>query len=748
MKIYVDVVIFKNVLSLDRLYTYVADFETEVGDFILVDFNGDLLIALVLKKYSGELKSNIKDALKVVEELSPLNEAFINLGLWMKQFYVLTYGKAFGIICDFSKIYDLKYVTKDDGSKHPTYKAPQFEKELYFQSNMSIDEALAIIPTKAKNQISLLTDIYSKLDKVSVVSLTDIKESSSYQKRNFEIILSKGILAETMPKEESVNLKGIELNEAQSNVCIKISESDENKFLIRGVTGSGKTEIYFSLIQEAMNEGKSSLFLVPEIGLTPQMVERAKARFGENVSLIHSKLTSKERIRELEKIESGIPQVILGTRSAVFSKIKNLAYVIIDEEHDDSYKLDSHNKYDVREVARFIVENNYGSKLVLGSATPSIESYYKAKNEVYKLFLLEDRANEMPLPKVSIVDMREELRYGNTTIFSMDLMAGMKSVLNKNEQVLLFLNRRGYSPAISCRDCGHTIMCEACDIAMVYHKGQNMLKCHYCGKTKPFSKVCPNCGSKKIKQFGIGTEKLEESTEELFQDFKILRVDSDTTNKKQTYENNYNKIRDKDVDIVIGTQMITKGLDFPEITLVGVVAADMSLNIPEYDATEKTFQLLTQVAGRSGRSTKPGEVIIQTYNPDHYSITYAQNHDYEGFYETEIRLRKIFSYPPFKRLLTIVLLSANMEKVISTYKLLAEALQREIKVLNLNEDVVITSSESNPYLSKVNNRFQTKLMITSSVKNEKIIKNLIYEILIRNKNKMDLTGISVDLLLR
>lgn len=746
MKKFVDVVIFKNVLSLDRLYTYVADFHVEVGDFVLVDFNGDLNIALVLADNKEELTQELKPILKILPEMGRMSGLHMKLGLWMKQFYILTYGKAFGILSDFSRIYDLKYKSDEFGVKIPSYRISTPEGEEYFKLNSDKEAAIGEIKSNASRQLALLDELYS-LERIQI-SLRDIKTLPSYSKKTLDGLISKGIVEITEEvQREPIKNKTI-LNEKQKEIFDDIKESNENKFLIKGVTGSGKTEIYFALIEDALSRGKSSFLLVPEIGLTPQMVDRAKARFGSAVSLIHSKLSKKDRAKELSDIDSKVPRLVLGTRSAIFSRIDDFEYIIMDEEHDDSYKLDSNNKYDVREVARFMVENTMDSKLVLGSATPSIETYYKAKNDVYKLYNLEERANLLPLPKVKIVDMREELRHGNTTIFSMDLMAGMKSALNRNEQIMLFLNRRGYSPAVSCRDCGHTIMCDACDIAMVYHKNTNTLKCHYCGKVKHYTRRCPNCGSSKIKQFGIGTEKLEESTRTQFSDFNIIRIDSDTTSRKSSYESNYQRIINKEVSIIIGTQMITKGFDFPEITLVGVVAADLSLNIPEYDASEKTFQLLTQVAGRSGRSDKPGEVIVQTYNPEHFSIKYAKEHDYEGFYNTELSMRRAFSYPPFKRLFTINLLSSDHKKLTDIYVEVHGKIQRGFLDLDIDKDADITSDAHNPIVSRVNNRYKTKIILSAGIKNEKLIKNLIYELLITNKSKIDLSGIGLDLIIR
>ena len=439
---------------------------------------------------------------------------------------------------------------------------------------------------------------------------------------------------------------------AEQSMAIKeIEESEENLILLKGVTGSGKTEVYMRIVEKTLKEGKSAIVLVPEIALTPQMIERFKGRFGSNVALFHSKLSDGERFDEWYRVKEGKASLIIGARSAIFLPAKNLGLIIIDEEHENTYKSDQNPKYQTKEVAEYIAKLK-GCKVILGSATPTIESYYRAISGEMKLVELNHRVDNKPMPEMMLVDMREELRSGNKSLFSRRLYASMKEKLEKGEQIILFLNRRGFSTFVSCRSCGYVFHCENCDISMTYHKN-GFLVCHYCGKTKKQPNLCPKCGSKYVKFFGAGTERVEEEVRRHFKNAKILRMDVDTTRAKDSHEKIYNVFKSREADILIGTQMVSKGLDFPNVTLVGILAADMSLNVPDYRAAERSFQIITQVAGRAGRGDKEGEVIVQTYTPEHYSLQYAKKYDYEDFYEKEFTIRAMMGYPPFGRILLI-----------------------------------------------------------------------------------------------
>lgn len=417
-------------------------------------------------------------------------------------------------------------------------------------------------------------------------------------------------------------------------------------FLLHGVTGSGKTEVYLQAIQKVLEEGKEAIMLVPEISLTPQMTERFRSRFGEMVAVMHSGLSVGEKYDEWRKIQQGKVKVVVGARSAIFAPFTNIGLIILDEEHESTYKQEDSPRYHARDVAIWRSEF-YNCPIILGSATPALESFARAKKGVYKLLSLKHRALHQALPTVFIADMREELRQGNRSMFSQSLIEAIRLRLEKKEQMVLFLNRRGYSSFVLCRDCGTVVQCPNCDISLTYHRTTEKLKCHYCGYEEHVPQICPQCQSDHIRYFGTGTQKVEEELYKLFPEARVLRMDVDTTKHKGAHEEILETFGAGHADILLGTQMIAKGLDFPNITLVGVLSADTSLHLPDYRAAERTFQLLTQVSGRAGRHDKLGEVIIQTYTPEHYAIDLAKTQEYEPFYEREMFLRRRSNYPPY-----------------------------------------------------------------------------------------------------
>ncbi|SUY72783.1 primosome assembly protein PriA [Clostridium putrefaciens] len=425
-----------------------------------------------------------------------------------------------------------------------------------------------------------------------------------------------------------------------------------------------------NLVEDCIREGKSSIVLVPEIALTPQMIERFKGRFGKDVAVFHSKLSDGERFDEWFRVKEGKAKLAVGARSAVFLPFKDLGIIIIDEEHEASYKSDSNPKYDAREIAKYRSKLE-GCRVILGTATPSIESYYKAETREIELLNMEKRIDDAFMPVIQVIDMREELENDNRSIFSSLLYSKMKDALEKKEQIILFLNRRGFSTFVSCRKCGYVFKCDKCDISMTYHFSGNYLSCHYCGKRSRATNICPVCNSKYVKYFGVGTEKVETEVKKYFKDAKILRMDLDTTRRKDSYEKIYNSFKKGEADILIGTQMVAKGLDFPNVSLVGVLAADLSLNLPDYRASERTFQLITQVSGRAGRGKTIGDVVVQTYIPDSYSIKAAKEYNYSSFYKEELSIRKSMNYPPFSEILLINMSSKNEELLINVYKILA-----------------------------------------------------------------------------
>ena len=471
------------------------------------------------------------------------------------------------------------------------------------------------------------------------------------------------------------------------------------------------------LIDKVLQEGKTSILLVPEISLTPQTVNRFIARFGdEKVAILHSKLSVGERYDQWYKIKNEKAKIIIGARSAIFAPVQNLGIIIIDEEHDSSYKAESTPRYDSKEVARYMAKN-MNIPLVLGSATPDLASYYRAKKEEIVLLQLTKRANNASLPNVQIVDLRDELANGNKSMISRKLYQEIERNLENKKQTILFLNRRGFSTFVMCRECGYTAKCKNCNINLTYHANKNRLKCHYCGYEIPALKVCPECGSDQIRYFGTGTQKLEKQINELFPNASTIRMDVDTVTKKNSHEQILNRFKQDNIDILIGTQMVVKGHHFPNVTLVGVIAADGSLNIDDFRANERTFQLLTQVAGRAGREQDEGRVIIQTYNPDNYSIQYSKKQNYEEFYNVEIKLRKQLRYPPFCDIIMFGISGEREEIVSKTANQLYANLHKKIQ----QEDIAANILKPLPApIDKIKNRYRWRIIIKSEV-NDKLI---------------------------
>ena len=459
---------------------------------------------------------------------------------------------------------------------------------------------------------------------------------------------------------ESKKILSVKQQEIVKGIIRDYDNGDFHTYLIHGITGSGKTEVYIRLIEEIVSRGKQAIMLIPEIALTYQTLMRFYARFGDRVSVMNSTLSQGEKYDQCMRAKNGELDVIIGPRSALFTPFPNIGLILIDEEHENSYKSEQTPKYHARETAEEIARMHHAS-VVLGSATPSMEAYYRAKKGTYKLFTLNERLTGGTLPKVYTVDLREELKSGNRSIFSRKLQELMEDRLKKGQQIMLFLNRRGYAGFISCRACGYVMKCPHCDVSLSEHKNGRLI-CHYCGYSESKVAKCPKCGSKYILGFRAGTQQIEEKIKELYPAASVLRMDADTTKNKDSYENILSAFANKEADILIGTQMIVKGHDFPNVTLVGILAADLSLSVSDYRASERTFQLLTQAAGRAGRGDEEGEVVIQTYQPEHYSIVHAANQDFEGFYEEEILYRRMLRYPPVGNMLAVLILSKEEER--------------------------------------------------------------------------------------
>lgn len=471
------------------------------------------------------------------------------------------------------------------------------------------------------------------------------------------------------------------LHEIQTHIIDEVTADyqagNPGTYLVHGVTGSGKTEVYLGIIERMIAMGKQAIVLIPEIALTYQTLLRFYKRFGNRVSVINSTLSMGEKYDQIERAKAGEIDVIIGPRSALFTPFANLGVIVMDEEHEGSYKSESSPKYHARETA-IQIASLYGASVVLGSATPSLEAYYRASLGQYKLYEMKSRPKGSVLPRVCTVDLREELKQGNRSVFSRKLRGLMEERLREKEQIILFLNRRGYAGFVSCRACGHVMKCPHCDVSLSEHRN-GQLVCHYCGYEEPKKMKCPSCGSKYLMGFKAGTEQIEEAIHREFPEARVLRMDADTTRTKESYEKILSAFADEKADILVGTQMIVKGHDFPNVTLVGVLAADLSLNQNDYRAGERTFQLLTQAAGRAGRGDKPGEVVIQTYQPEHYSVVHAAKQDYEGFYEEEIAYRDFMQYPPVAHMLAVLIISQIQEQGQSLSEKMTTLVNKEMK---------------------------------------------------------------------
>ena len=509
-------------------------------------------------------------------------------------------------------------------------------------------------------------------------------------------------------KKNVAKTSNLQLTDEQQVALTAITDAMKDRrpetFLLQGVTGSGKTEVYLQAIQQALSEGKQAIMLVPEISLTPQMTERFRSRFGEQVAVLHSGLSVGEKYDEWRKIQQGKVQVVVGARSAIFAPFTNVGLFILDEEHESTYKQEDSPRYHARDVAIWR-SKFYNCPVILGSATPSLESFARAKKKVYTLLTLKERAKKQALPTVKVIDMRQELRNGNRSMFSVDLIEGISERLERQEQIVLFLNRRGYSSFVLCRDCGTVVQCPNCDISLTYHRSNEKLKCHYCGYDEYVPHECPQCQSDHIRFFGTGTQKVEEEIYKLFPQARVVRMDVDTTSKKGSHEELLDKFGRGDADILLGTQMIAKGLDFPNITLVGVLSADTSLHLPDYRASERTFQLMTQVSGRAGRHEKPGEVIIQSYTPEHYAIELSKEQLYEPFYEREMHARHLASYPPYYY---VALIQLSHEDLMMAQEYAARAAEYLRSNLSTQVSVIGPTTAS---IARLQNRYRYQCLI-------------------------------------
>ncbi|ERJ13417.1 primosomal protein N' [Haloplasma contractile] len=606
---------------------------------------------------------------------------------------------------------ELKYVVKNK---------LKIKKEKYVKINELQDQTVETVTAKlsrSKKQQEAMIYLYqikergyTELLKKDLLDAVDLGTSS------YNALLKKGYIREIEKEsyrdpfrnDEVTERKRVTLNAEQQNVVRSVLESSikdkQETFLLHGITGSGKTEVYLNIIKEVISKGKEAILLVPEISLTPQIVKRVRSYFNDEVAVLHSGLSQGEKYDEWRKILRKEVKVVVGARSAIFAPFTNIGVIIIDEEHESSYKQSDMPKYHAIEVAKWRA-NFHNCPVVLGSATPSLESHARAIKGVYNLLTLTKRATNMDLPNTSVVDMTNEFQNGNLSIFSDELKDAITEKLNKKEQIILLLNRRGYSNFVMCRNCGETVMCKNCDLSLTYHKRGDLLKCHYCGYERYLVKECPSCKSTHIRQFGIGTQKVEEELLTLWPDANVIRMDNDTTRKKGDHKRLLDRFGNQEADILLGTQMIAKGLDFLNVTLVGVLSADTTLKLPDFRSSEKTFQLITQVAGRAGRHKKKGEVIIQTYNPKHYAIHLASKQDYDSFFMKEMSVRKIGKYSPYYFLAQVQVSHFDYNKMMKDVHKIASLIRSNLS------DQAITLGPVVSQISRINNRYYSQVII-------------------------------------
>ncbi len=620
--------------NIDKVFDYSVpsnlEKEIKLGIRVLVPFGRQKLEGFIVR-IKDKTEIDTKSIISIIDHEHILNNELLTLGKIMQEKTLSTLISCYQIMLP---------------------KALKAKKKVQINKKYDTVYRLGKITEKLNSKQEEIVNLFKKQEIISKKELTNISNT------RLTTLVDKGVLIAEKKEHyrleyQDTLIEKYPLTEKQQQVINEINSSHDQIYLLHGVTGSGKTEIYMELIDQVLKEGKTAIVLVPEISLTPQMISRFTKRFGHNIAAIHSALSEGEKYDEWRRIDRKEASIVIGARSALFSPVDNLGIIIIDEEHSDTYKQDDYNpKYDAREMAIERCKLNPGCKVVLGSATPSLESFARARKEVYHLVNLTERVNKKPLPKVEIIDMNKKIRTSKGH-FSQELIEQINKRIEKNEQVILLLNRRGYSSFISCKNCGYVAKCPNCDITLTYHLSSNNLRCHYCGYASLKKELCPKCQEKSLSAIGVGTEKIEEELSQYIPQAKVIRMDFDTTSKKGAHEKIISSFKEKKYNILLGTQIVAKGLDFEDVTLVGVINADTSLNIPNFRSSEVTFSLLSQVAGRSGRSSKIGEVIIQTFNPDHYVIDDVKKHDYLGFYEKEMMLRKKLKYPPYYFLIYI-----------------------------------------------------------------------------------------------
>lgn len=791
-------------LPIDKTFTYAVPKELEkdieIGKRVVVPF-GKRHITAYIVNILNSISANyeIKDILDILDIAPILSDEMLKLTQWIATYYLSSWGEVIestlppGInISTQTKIKfikDMKDLEKNSSLQFRVLELIKKEKEINLAklskilkrpiysiiTSLAQKELIAIEsfrkPTIKPKEIkvvklslpkerilaSALTFRQRKIieilaqhgslepDKLAEKAQTSIAPINNLINKNFLTVCTRQVEREPYKGKYFKPSYPFKLTQEQS-LCLEVIKQSIQKgefkvFLLHGITGSGKTEIYLQAIDEVLKRGKEVIVLVPEIALTPQTVERFKSRFLGKIAILHSKLSQGERYDQWHRIQSGEAKIVIGARSAIFAPLKNLGLIVIDEEHETTYKqYDATPRYHARDVGIMRAKLS-NAVTILGTATPSLETFYNTSIGKSQYLHLPYRIDNRPLAEVEIIDMKEEHKMGNHSIFSHRLKEAIADRLNKHEQVIIFLNRRGFATFIQCRDCGNTLKCPNCEITLTYHSADKMLKCHYCNFQKLTPQVCPKCQGHKIRYSGTGTQKVEDELQKLFPKARISRMDLDTTTPKMAHDNILSSFKSQGIDILVGTQMIAKGLDFPNVTLVGVISADVGLNLPDFRASERTFSLLTQVAGRAGRGHIPGLVIIQTYNPDHPTIQSAKTQDYNAFYTQEIVFRKELNYPPFTHIVNIVIKGKNEEETIKLAQIIGSHLRT-----TQDKTILILGPAPCP-LTKIKEEYRWQILLKGKPQNlRQLLKSTLDEISIPSDLKVSIDVDAVSML--
>ncbi len=706
---FAEIIIDQDAKALDRVFEYIIPdyLNLSVGMRVYIPFGKRIMQGYVIKikDNCNYDRSKLKEIISKIEDFSAIKKEMLELMQFMAEKNHLKLASILRLFL-------------------PAEMREGKVKEL-FKTFYSLVNGAEIKLSKAAKKQEEIVNLLSG-GRVAAVELAE-----KYGYAPLKALREKGYIkkeVEEVKRSPFVILNGdkrVELNDCQKKAIETIIE--DKTYLLHGVTGSGKTEIYMNLIERTLENGKNAIMLVPEISLTPQIMSNFKGRFGEAVALLHSGLSAGERFDEWKRLFSGEAKIAIGARSAIFAPLENLGMIIIDEEHESSYISESNPRYDTHDVAEFRARYN-SCPLVLGSATPSIENYQRAVDGEIQLIELPVRANGKAMPPVQIVDMMEELRRGNSGIFSNQLIADLYNVVSNKKQAMIFINRRGFSSFMKCKECGYIAKCSDCDVSLVYHKEDNRLKCHYCGKQYKYLARCPSCHSEHVKYGAVGTQQIVAKLQELFPNVKILRMDNDTTSTKNAHQKILNEFKVTKPSILVGTQMIAKGHDFEDVILVGIVDADQSLYQSDYRSTEKTFQLITQVAGRAGRSVNDGKVVLQTYSPRHYVYKFASNYDYKGFYRKEINIRQTAQFPPYSRILRILFSDFDENHVRELLKMCYTDIEKLRQVYK--SDIIYLDAMKSP-IKRIQDKYRYQIMARFKLENADKIEKEIFDIVDR-----------------